>query len=183
VNSDLTPTSKGHQEALVKRIIDGKGRILGKVNVIDVLVVLVLAAVVISLCSHFGDTATKRTQSVSVTFRVGEVQTATADQLEKATGTVRDDTGTVLGEIVALSSQPSIEEVPVQSEDPGQAPTIFAVESPVFQDVDITVATEATLSNGTYRVGSVTLAVGKKITLVGPGYSVEATVWAVDATE
>jgi hypothetical protein len=174
---------RGNGKATVRRILDEKGRILGKVNIVDALVVLVLAAIVVTLCSRFGDSATPTAHSVTVTFRVSEVQTATVSQLKKATGTVRDDSGTVIGKFTALSSQPSIEEVPVQSDDPGQAPTIYAVPSPVYQDVDMTVTAQATLSNGTYRVGSVTLAVGKKVTLIGPGYSVEASVWSVDALE
>ena len=165
----------------MSRIVDEQGRVFGKVNVVDIVVVLALALLITFAIVRLsgGSTATAAVK-VTVTFRVGQVQAAYVERLEKATGTVEDDSGTVLGEVAQVTDQATIEEVPSSSGDSDQPPTIYAVASPIYRDVDFTLTSQANKVNGTYRIGNVVLTLGKKVTLVGPGYSLQSNVRSVE---
>jgi len=93
------------------------------------------------------------------------------------------DSGTVLGQVAEVTDQASIEEVPSTANNPDQPPTIYAVPSPLYRDVDFTLTCQASEVNGTYQIGHVALTLGKKVTLVGPGYSVESSVRGVQQVQ
>ena len=86
----------------MSRFLDERGRIFGKVNVVDILVLLVIIAVVVFAVVRFTG-ASSETVPLKVTYTVEEVRQATVDAIQETVevnGTVRDDGGTVLGKVV-----------------------------------------------------------------------------------
>ncbi|OFW61266.1 MAG: hypothetical protein A2133_11305 [Actinobacteria bacterium RBG_16_64_13] len=163
----------------MSRFLDERGRIFGKVNVVDLLVLLVILAVVAFAVVRMTGGSSKPIP-VRVTYTVEEVRKATVDALVDAleTGsTVRDDGGTVLGEVVEVVPTPTVKEVPTPE---GQ---LKAFASPVFSDVDIVVLGEGRMSGSTVRIGSVPIRVGKKATLVGTGFEVQTVIMHVVSGE
>ena len=151
--------------------IDKQGRIFGKVNVVDIVIVLGLIALLAFAVDRMHHTS-PASVSVRVTFRVQQVRKATVDKLRLAYGTVKDDSGRVLGTVEKVVAQPSEEEVlsPLTGK-------LEVQESPLFEDVDITVLAKTIASNGSYRIGSVSIPVGKKLVLSGtPSFQASATV-------
>jgi len=155
----------------VSRFLDERGRLFGKVNVVDLLVLLVIIAIVVFAVVRLTGEASK-TVPVRVTYVVEAVRQATVDALQPK-GTVRDNGGTVLGKVVDVVVTPTREEFMTPE---GQ---LKAFDSPVFRDVSIVVEGEGKLSGSTVRIGSVPLRVGKKVTLVGTGYEVQTVIMSV----
>lgn len=161
---------------MMGRIIDDRGRILGRVSIVDILVVLVIAALVIFAYVRFAGGGST-TVPVRVTYTAQTVDQATAAQLEDKKGTVRDDVGTVLGQVESVTSRPTVEE------RVGSSGQLEALESPIFRDVDIVVRGEAVLSESTVRIGNVPLRVGRRVTLVGTGYEVQCAITRVEVLQ
>lgn len=163
----------------MSRFIDERGRIFGKVNVVDILVLLVIIAIVVFAVVRLTGSGSE-TVPLRVTFTVEDVRQASVDALQ-VKGTVRDEGGTVLGEVVEVTASPALEEF-LTSE--GQ---LKAFESPIFKDVDIVVRGEGRVSGSTVRIGSIPLRVGRKVTLIGTGYEVQSVimgvVWGAEAVK
>ena len=161
----------------MSRFIDERGRIFGKVNIVDLLVLLVIAAVVVfAVARTTGDSS--KTIPVRVTYTVEEVRQATVDALVKAVkaeAVVRDDGGTVLGEVVSVTPSPTLEEFLTPEGE------LKAFGSPVFSDVAVEVLGSGNIANSTVRIGSVPMRVGKKVTLVGPGFEVSTVILMVES--
>jgi hypothetical protein len=155
----------------MSRFLDERGRILGKVNIIDLLVLLVIIAVVVFAVVRMTGGSSKPVP-VRVTYTVEAVRQATVDALQ-AKGTVTDDGGTVLGEVEDVVVTPTLEEFMAPDGE------LKAFPSPVFSDVSIVVAGEGRVSGSTVRIGSVPMRVGKKVTLVGTGYEVQTVIMDV----
>lgn len=86
------------------------GRIKGKFNIIDLLVILLIAAVIVGIAVRFGSsvtTAVKSDEEFEYVVKVESVRQYTIDALEKK-GKLSDKKATVdLGEIVDVQAQPS----------------------------------------------------------------------------
>jgi len=157
------------------RFLDERGRIFGKVNVVDLLVLLVIIAVAAFAVVRFTG-ATAESVPLKVTYTVEEVRQATVDAIVGAVevnGTVRDDGGTVLGKVVEVGAKPTQVEYPTAEGRPE------AFDSPIFSDVDIIVRGEGSRSGETLRIGSVPMRTGRKITLVGTGFEVQSVIMKV----
>ena len=163
----------------MSRFLDERGRIFGKVNVVDILVLLVIIAIVVFAVVRLTGSGSE-TVPLRVTFTVEEVRQATVDALQ-VKGTVRDEGGTVLGKVVEVTASPALEEFLTPE---GQ---LKAFESPIFKDVDIVVRGEGRVSGSTVRIGSIPLRVGRKVTLIGTGYEVQSVimgvVWGAEAVK
>jgi len=155
------------------RFLDERGRIFGKVNIVDVLVVLVIIAVVVFAVVRFTATSSP-SEPLKVTYRVEEVRQATVDAIQKSVpvnGTVRDEGGTVLGKVLGTEVRPTeVEYMTPEGE-------LRAFDSPIFNDVFIVVRGEGSESGDTWRIGSVPIRVGKKVTLIGSGFEVQSQIW------
>jgi hypothetical protein len=163
----------------MSRFLDERGRIFGKVNVVDLLVLLVIVAVVAFAAVRMTGGSSKPIP-VKVTYTVEEVRQATVDVLTDALqsrATVRDDGGTVLGKVVDVVPTPTVEESMTAEGE------VKAVNSPVFSDVDIVVQGEGRQSGSTVRIGSVPIRVGKKVTLVGTKFEVQTVIMGVISGE
>lgn len=163
----------------MSRFLDERGRIFGRVNVVDILVFLVIVAVVVFAVLRVSG-GSSETVPVKVTYAVEGVREATVNALE-AKGTVRDDGGTVLGTVEGVTSSPTLEEFLTPD---GQ---LKAFESPIYKTVNIVVLGQGQVSGSTVRIGSLPLRVGKKVTLVGTGYEVQTVImdviWGADAVK
>jgi len=162
----------------MSRFIDERGRIFGKVNVVDLLVLLVIVAVIVLASVRFVD-AKVDTVPVRVTYMVERVRQATVEALratlDPAVGknAVTDEGSTLLGQIQEISVTPTREQV---TTDTGE---LKIVASELFSDVSIVVLGEGLVSGSSVRIGSVPIKVGKRATLVGAGFEVSVTVMAV----
>ena len=159
----------------MSRFLDERGRIFGKVNVVDILVLLVIIGVVVfAVMRMTGGSST--TVPVRVTYTVEAVRQATVDALRKSVkvkGTVRDDGGTRLGTVQDLVVTPTLEEFVTPDGN------LEEFESPIFSDVSIAVLGKARVSGETVRIGSVPMRVGHKVTLIGTGYEVQSVIMGV----
>ena len=94
----------------MSRFLDERGRIFAKVNVVDIIAAVALIVLVMFGLTriHSGSSATI---PLGVTFRVQQVRKDTVNNLLQARGTLKDDSGTVLGTVEKVTAQPSEEEV------------------------------------------------------------------------
>ena len=163
----------------MSRFLDERGRIFGTVNIVDLLVLLVIVAVVVfAVVRTTGGSS--ETFPVKVTYTVEEVRQATVDALldaVEAKAVVRDDGGTVLGEVVEVIPTPTLEEFLTPEGE------LKAFESPVFNDVSVVLQGEGRESASTVRIGSVPMRVGKKVTLVGTGFEVLTVILKIEKVE
>jgi hypothetical protein len=161
------------------RFLDERGRIFGKVNVVDILVLLVIIAVVVFAVVRFTGTSSASVP-LTVTYTVESVRQLTVDAIQKtveAGGTVRDDGGTVLGKVE------DIEVTPTKAEYMTPEGQLEAFDSPIFSDVQIIVQGEGSKSGETLRIGSVPMLVGRKVTLRGSDFEVQSVIWNVISGE
>jgi hypothetical protein len=155
----------------MSRVIDERGRIFGKVNIIDLLVLLVIVAVVVLAAVRFKD-ATVDTVPVRIVFTLERARDATVNALDVG-GTVTDDGGTVFGEVQDISISPTVEQYLTQDDE------LKAFDSPIFSDVSIEVLGRGVVSGSSVRVGSVPIRVGKRLVLLGSGFEIATTITSV----
>jgi len=161
----------------MSRFLDERGRIFGKVNVVDILVLLVIVAVVVfAVVRMTGDSST--TVPVRVTYTATEVPKAAAESLAellRAKGSVTDDGGTYLGKVDSFTVVPALKEYLTPEG------VLEQFESPILRDVNIVVLGEGRISGDNLRAGSILLAEGEKVTLVGEGFKRQAVITDVAA--
>jgi hypothetical protein len=165
----------------MSRFLDRRGRIFGKVNIVDLLVLLVIVAVVVfAVVRMTSDSPQTKKVTVQVTFTVEEVRQATVKALTDALqtgGYVKDDGGTKLGTLIDVVATPTIEAVPTAEGE------LKAVPSPVLSDVEIVVEGQGQISESTVNIGGVPMRVGKKVTLIGTGFEVLTVIMKAEAVE
>jgi len=157
--------------------LDERGRIFGKVNIVDVVVLLVIVAIAVFAAVRLSDDDVA-TVPVKVTFVDVEVDNARVAGMS-AKGTIRDAAGNVIGELEAVSVAPTVEELLAPD---GQ---YKAFPSTIRSDVTFVVLGEGTVSDSTVHVGKLAARVGAEVRIVGPGYEAETTivnvVWGPEA--
>lgn len=156
-------------------VLDDRGRLFGKVSIVDLFVLLLIAALALFAYARFaGPVAAK--EPYRLTLYVEKVRDATYAQFEEGTS-VHDDGGTLLGRLASLEVKPTPTEVPTAEGG------LLRVDSPVFSDVILVIEGTGTVSSSTWRAGSVPLRVGKVLTAVGPGYEVKTQIMGVERRE
>ena len=165
----------------MSRFLDERGRIFGKVNVVDILVFLAVIALIVFAVARTQATAST-TVTKDVTFRA-MMQRGLVGTLLGAHGTIKDDSGTILGKVKTVTAQPSQEEVlnPVSGKLETQA-------SSLYQDVDVVVSVRVVGSGSSFRVGSVAISLNDKVTIMGVGvggkpFTVPTVIWDVEASK
>ena len=87
----------------MRKIIDSRGRLFGRISVIDIIVVIVVVVLVAAYFMKFYaiDTplASRDTTEIRFTFTVGTVRLATADHLRVGDVLYWHDTGAYIGTI------------------------------------------------------------------------------------
>ncbi len=162
----------------MSRILDDRGRLFGKVNIVDLVVLLVIAAVVVFAAVRLTGGGAVETVPVRVTFIDARVDNALVAGLQTK-GTVKDLGGSVIGEVQSVQVTPSVEELLTTG---GEFKT-FA--SATQSDVTFVVLGEGTISDSTVHIGRVAARVGAEVKLIGPGYEAQTTiaevVWGAEA--
>lgn len=143
----------------MSRFLDERGRIFGKVNVVDILVLLVIIAVVaFAVMRMTGSSSTS--VSVRVVYTAKAIRQVSIPAFQTG-AVVRDDGGTVLGKVEGpVTVKPTLEEFLTPAGE------LKAFESLVFSDVDIVVVGEGRVSGDNVRIGSTLLVKNEKVILI-----------------
>jgi len=154
------------------RIIDDRGRLFGKINIVDLLVLLV----VIALAVFVGLRATRasvETVPVKISFLVMPTQSEGIDAYTTL-GQLKDVTGRTVG---------TIETAEVVQPDPvhfGYSATDSNLYVPTAPQVLLVVSSEASVFGSDIHVGSIVARVGTEARLIGPGWEGHAQIVKVD---
>jgi hypothetical protein len=163
--------------------IDDRGRLFGRVSVVDIIVVLLIVAVGAFAWGRFaGDEAKMKDYVMELKVeRVRDPVVTDSNVGDK----VRDDTGAALGRIMKVDTPFTPTDVPTALG--GLVPQ----PSNVYQDIRITVKGQGQVSGRgdelTVMVGGTVLRAGKPLVLVGPGgdhsYEVKTIIGPVEPAQ
>lgn len=156
-------------------IIDDKGRLFGKINIIDLLVVLLVIAVAGRFAvSRSRKPASVETKTIRAEFLVKDVREATSGRI-KVGDTVREvKTNVVLGKITDVKAEPA--QVFVNTAD-GR---VVAATHPVLIDVHMTVEGSGTAGANAVVIGNSEIRIGTALVLTTNIYSVTSTVVGIE---
>ena len=89
-------------------MIDKKGKLFGKINIIDLLFLIILVVAVVGGISRFKDSAisVESTSKGRMTFLVDEVRMPTAENISEGQELYSYDKGTYMGKIVGKTVKP-----------------------------------------------------------------------------
>lgn len=146
------------------KFIDEKGRLFGKINIFDFIVlmaiVLVVGAVGYKLIKRgFENAGQTFTKTYIVTVKSEAVPDTFAKALEKDSRIYYDNDGFVNAKIVNISEAPA--KLAVQTDD-GR---IIEAESPTLKDVTVDIEVIDKLDQPDIKVGRYSIAVGGKLTV------------------
>jgi hypothetical protein len=156
------------------RLIDDRGRLLGKISVIDILVLLVVAAIAVFLGLRGTDgVVSVESVRVKLTFVTQPIDSRMLDAYT-ALGALKDMSGRTIGTI----EQAEVSEfgpVVLVSKD-----WESSLQIPVAPNVVFVVSAQGHLSDATVHIGSLAARVGAKIQVVGPGWEGDAQIVKVE---
>jgi hypothetical protein len=154
------------------RIIDDRGRLFGKVNIVDILVLVVVIAVAVFVGLRATE-ARVDTVPVSISFLVQPTESQAIAGFTTL-GPVKDVAGRTLG---------TIEKAEVVQPDPvhfGNTKKDYELYIPSAPEVLVLVSAQGTVSGTDVHVGSVVVRVGAEMKLIGPGWEGIAQIVKVD---
>jgi hypothetical protein len=174
----LTQEQSGALGGRIVTFIDSKGRVFGKVNIIDILVVVLIAA------AAFGYWHTRvgskqlselrgKTGPVEVTFLVANVRPATVNAIKVGDKVNDSRSNTYLGEVTAVRAEPA--EIAVTGPD-GR---IYESTSTIRKDVWVTVVGPGRVSPNVITLGSTEVRIGAQVALKSNIFAVQSTVMAI----
>lgn len=148
--------------------IDDRGRLFGRVSVVDIIVLLLIVAVAAFAWARFAGEA--KTKDYQMVLYVASVREPAPINVSNVGDKVHDDTGAVLGRI---------EKVDLPGGTPTEVSTaegdLLNRASPVFQQIVITIKGQGELSGPdgeqTVMAGGTVLRASTQLVLVGPGGS------------
>ncbi len=146
-------------------MIDKRGRLFGKVNILDLLIVLALVLAGGKLAwdrLNVQEIVTPAQDDVVIEFRA-YVLTPIADNVQVGQKVTDKRTNIYLGEIAELE---------IADMEPGSVGTIGAP----YQEIRMLVTNKAHVSDQVYRLGGLEVRIGDAITVLGPKYSLSSTV-------
>ncbi|MGE5484557.1 MAG: DUF4330 domain-containing protein [Ignavibacteriales bacterium] len=164
------------------RLIDSRGRILGKVNIIDLLiVVMVLTALYGFWHARSASTGLAAlrggTREIEATFVVSNVRPATSSVIKVGDKVNDSKTNTYLGEVTAVRVEPA--EIAVTGPD-GR---IYESRSATRQDVWVTIRGQGRVSPNAITLGSNEIRIGTQISLKTNIYAVQSTVMEINVLD
>jgi hypothetical protein len=152
--------------------IDDRGRLFGRVSVVDIIVLLLIVAVAAFAWGRFaGDEAKMKDYRMEAFISQTRVPLVTESNIGD---TVRDEGGAVLGRIESVVVEESgvdVLEQPLGTETADYQPKVWGGASTVFKDVTITIKGQAEVSGKDIVVGGTPMRAGNPLVVVGPGYS------------
>jgi Domain of unknown function (DUF4330) len=156
----------------LSRILDDRGRLFGRVNIVDLVVVVVIVAVIVFAAVRLTGGENAQTVPVQVTFVARMVDRVLVPGLQTK-GTVTDVAGNVIGKVVSVEVTPTIEETVTAD---GQLKTNA---STLHDDVTFVVTGKGSVFESTVHIGTVPARVGSTVKLFGPGYEVGTVITRV----
>lgn len=148
----------------MSRLIDERGRLFGRVNVVDILVLLVIVAVVVFAVVRLSGGGAE-TRPLKVTFIAKELRTSEAQNVlkwVKPGSTLTDEGGTVLGTVQSVTAAPTPVEYLTSTDE------LRAFPSPTKMDASIVVVGKGSLSGHSARIGGTSvLRFDKVVVIVG----------------
>lgn len=159
-------------------LIDSRGRLFGKVNIIDLLVVVMIVLAAYGYwhtrASSAGLAALRGTdRQIEATFLVSNVRPATVDVIKVGDKVNDSRTNTYLGEITAVRVEPA--EIAVTMPD-GR---IYESSSAIRKDVWVTLRGAGRVSPNAITLGSTEIRVGSQVSLKTNIFAVQSTTMAI----
>lgn len=147
----------------MKKIIDSKGKIFGKVNILDLLIVVVIAVLALSAFVKFDKAEGRLTsdKTIEYTVKIKQIRQPSVDAINRElTGWVEPDTKKELGEITDVKVSPAEELVRLNN---GEYTTVELVET---YDALLTMRVSGTETDDNfYTISGKKLIVGENLTL------------------
>jgi len=155
------------------RLFDEKGRVLGLINIIDLLVIMVIlvAAGGVYYVRFSGLTPSSRVEqkTIEAVFLVNNVRSATVDVIKSGDKVRESKSNTFIGEVIGKDVQPTTVTV-VQPDG-----TISESSSATRKDVYVKVRGTGSVSENAITMGSQEMRIGAKVSL-------KTNIWAVETT-
>ncbi|HHY93319.1 MAG TPA: DUF4330 domain-containing protein [Firmicutes bacterium] len=160
--------------------LDERGRLFGRVNIIDlaVLLLVLLVGARLGLKSRLLQAVNPSTaRPVEVVLVVEDVRQATADAMQEGENVLNSKSNAVLGKLVKKDVRPALKEVETADGRLAQA------ESPFKKDVYLTIRGEGQVTPNVILLGGAELRVGASLAVKGLKFSVNSTVLGVKVAE
>lgn len=160
--------------------LDERGRLFGRVNIVDLMVlalVLIVAARLGLKSRVFRAVNPSTVKPVEVVLVVEDVRQATADAMQEGETVLNTKSNAVLGKLVKKEVRPAQKEV--QTAD-GR---LVLAESPFKKDVYLTVRGEGQVTSNVIILGGAEMRVGASVAVKGLKFSVNSTVLGVKVGE
>ncbi len=156
-------------------MIDKQGRLFGKINIFDLIVILILVVIVgrvVYVRLNVPQIVAPPQDQVTIEFRA-EVLNPVADAVAVGQKVSDKRTGVYLGKIEEIEVTP----VPVAAAS-ANGEVIWA-DSPRYVEVRMVLSNQGTVTENIYQLGALGVRVGERITLVGPQFSIDAYLTAL----
>jgi|GEM_PF-400446 len=161
------------------RIIDEKGRFFGTINIIDLIVLAVLALALFLFAGRMlpgtDEGASGLEKAMKYTVKVEEVSMYTVDEANAGDAVFDYETGSNIGVISGVSHTPHMEYVVDKN---NQA---VAIESLDKYDLFITIEADFVETEKTLMVGDMIAAVGRKVLVYNKYLFVEGKIYSRDS--
>ncbi|MBQ4381403.1 MAG: DUF4330 domain-containing protein [Oscillospiraceae bacterium] len=158
------------------KLFDEKGRLFGKISVIDVIVVVLVIVLAVAVSSRFVNkqVTTYTDTSVPFTFQVcfRGMRQVSVDQLQVGDRLYERETGTYLGKIASVEVKPNLRELT------GQNGEYIIREAPDRFDAVVTLESEGFISGSRYFAsGSYELCANAPLSCYSKYLSLSGTIW------
>lgn len=157
-------------------MIDKKGRLFGKINIIDLLFIVVLLVIVGRVAYvklNVPEVVTPPQDDVTIEFRA-EVLKPVAQVVTVGQKVTDKRTGVYLGQIK------EVEVTPIPVAIVGANGEVRWVDSLRHVEVRMVLSNHGTVTENFYQLGPLGVRVGERITLVGPQFSFDAYLTALN---
>lgn len=130
----------------MKKIVDEKGRLFGKLNLIDTIAIIVVILLIIGVFMRFfvldNTSVTNDTTPITYSVQATGVRMYTINSIEVGDTVYDDDTGTMVGVISAINYEPATQISLAEDKD------YFYGTSDQYYDLTVTLDAEGTVTNG-----------------------------------
>ena len=169
----------------MKKLIDDKGRLFGKINLIDLAVIIILLAVAgrfllqvdFSTANEGVGVTANNEQTIRYDCQVLKVRQATVNAVQVGDAVVEAATNNHLGTVVDVIATPFVEEV---FREDG---TSVLVESQIYQDLTLVIEGKGSSNANTVLIGKTEIRVGKQLSLKSAHFNIVTNVWRIEAID
>lgn len=156
-------------------MIDKQGRLFGRINIFDLIVVLTLLLIagrVVYVKLNVPEIVAPPQDKVNIEFRA-EVLKPVGEVIAVGQKVTDKRTGVYLGEVH------EVEVTPLPVAVAGANGDVIWADSPRHVEVRIVLGNQGTVTDNVYQLGALGVRVGERITLVGPQFSFDAYLTAL----